>query len=321
MNLSKPSIKIAISGIAFFVSGSTLAASCCGGGASGGVILPKFNQAMWEMSFSQEAYDGSWNQGGDSRPASAGSDLSKNSLTLSYAQRISDNWQISGFIPLVHNQNHYSGGEQTDVTNIGDGQVGVWYETFENVTCVYKVNSWQSLKPSMYLGAALTLPTGVSEYGDRVDNSFETTGNGFYRLDANMLIEKTIYPYSVSWQATYGQHIERPVNEESGKAVTPYDKQLGDRTLHTFSAAYTFFLPNLAMLNTTLSHTRLDQGQTKYDGVKDPSSGSEKQGLGLTLSYSSAVRDWIVKLGISQAQSGKGVDKTTVSNLGVSHVY
>ncbi len=161
----------------------------------------------------------------------------------------------------------------------------------------------------------------MSKYGDRVDDSQETTGKGVYRLDANMLIEKTVYPFSLAWQASYGKHVERPINEEAGKAITPQDMQVGDRTLHTFSAAYTFFLPNLAMLNATMSHTQLDQGKTKYDGVKDPSSGTEKQGLGLTLSYSSAVRDWIVKMGISQAQAGKGVDKTTVTNLGISHVF
>jgi len=37
---------------------NTLAASCCGGGASSGIILPKFNDAMWDMSVSHEAYDG-----------------------------------------------------------------------------------------------------------------------------------------------------------------------------------------------------------------------------------------------------------------------
>lgn len=302
------------------VSASTLAASCCGGGASGGVILPKFNQEMWEMSYSQEGYDGYWSQERIHKDDPVGSNLKQTTLNLSYAHRLSDNWQVSGFMPIVYNQNHYSG-EQSNVSGIGDSQVSVWYETFENVTCVYRVNSWQSLKPAIYFGAALTLPTGISAYGDRVDSSLDITGRGFYRLDANMLIEKTVYPFSLAWQASYGQHLERAVNEETGKAVTPYDKKLGDRTLHTFSAAYTFFLPNLAMLNATLSHTLLDEGQTTNDGIKDPASGIEKQSLGLNLSYSSAVRDWIIKMGVSQAQKGKNIPKTTITSLGVSHVF
>ena len=304
----------------YFYSSTALAASCCGGGASGGVILPKFNQAMWDIGYSQESYEGYWDQQGQHKSDPVGSDLNQISLNLSYAQRLNDDWQVSGFVPLIHNQNQYSG-EQSNVYGLGDSQVSLWYETFENVTCVYKINSWQSLKPAVYFGASLTFPTGISNYGDRVSSSQDITGRGFYRLDANMLIEKTVYPFSVAWQASYGQHLERPINEESGKAVNAYDKKLGDRTSHTISAAYTWFLPSLAMLNATVSHGTLKEGKTTNDGITDSASGLEKQSLAFNLSYSSTVRDWILKIGVSQAQTGQKIPKTTVTNIGISHVY
>lgn len=298
----------------------SFAASCCGGGASSGVILPKFNDAMWDIGFSNEVYDGYWTQQGNYQSDPAGSELIQRRINLSYAHRLSEQLQMNVTLPLVDNQNQYSG-ESSSVQGLGDTQIGLWYETFERVTCVYQITGWESLKPSIYFGTTLTLPTGISAYSDRVDNSFDITGRGFYRWDANMIIEKTVYPFSLGWQGSYGISIKRPINQEYGQAVTPYNKQLGDRYTSSFSGAYTWFLPNLAMLTATLSHTYIDEGETTYDSVKDHNSGFDKITTGLALAYNSSLRDWVIKLAFNQAERGHNYPKTQVLSMGVSHVY
>ena len=302
------------------LSGNTFAASCCGGGAGGGVILPKFNHTMWDVAYSHESYDGFWNQQKKYKDDPVGADLVQSRLNLSYAKRMGDDVQMSVFVPLVHNQNNY--GQDTSTTyGLGDMSMGIQYETFAGVTCVYKINSWESLTPSVYLGATLTIPTGISAYSDRIDNNQDITGRGFYRLDANILIEKTVYPYSVAWQSSYGQHFSRPVNEEIGQPVDSYTKQLGDRSNHTFSVSYTWFLPHLAMLNSTVSYSQLAESKTKNSGIVDPASGLSKDSLALNFAHTSGARDWIIKLGVNRALSGKQIPRTTVVNLGLSHVY
>ena len=317
---SRPLIQGLFFAFTSIVSTSAAAASCCGGGAGSGVILPKFNDAMWDISISNEAYDGYWNQTGQHQADPADSDLLQRRLQFSYAYRIGEQWQVNASLPLVDNHNTYSG-NNSQVTALGDTQISLWYEAFERVTCVYKITGWESLKPSVYFGTSLTLPTGVSAYSDRVTNSFDITGLGFYRLDTHAIVEKTVYPWSISWQGSYGHHIERPINQEYGQAVTPYDKQLGDRRSSTLAFAYTWFLPGLAMLNLGLSHQYLKQDQTQYDGHSDPLSGFQKTGLGTSLSYTNSPRDWIVKLAITQSQSGYNYPKTLSATFGVSHVF
>ncbi|GAA6134007.1 hypothetical protein NBRC116188_07960 [Oceaniserpentilla sp. 4NH20-0058] len=298
----------------------TKAASCCGGGASSGIILPKFNEGMLDISFANENYNGFWTQTGHYQQDPKGSTLLQRRMSISYAKRLSDRFQLSSSIALINNHNQYSGDLQS-ITALGDTQVGIWYEAFDNVTCIYKINGWESLKPSIYLGTALTIPTGISPYTDRIDSSFDITGLGFYRLDTSMIIEKTIYPFSLSWQGQYGYTFERPVNQEYNQVVTPYNKQLGDRYSNTFSGAYTWFLTNLAMVTATLSHSQLTQHAATIDGVLDDSSGIKKTSQGLSLAYSNAIRNWIVKLNYIQATEGENIPKTHVMSMGVSHVY
>ena len=312
--------RIFLSCIITVFSSLSIAASCCGGGASTGVILPKFNDAMWDVSLENESYYGYWTQQGNHQNDPAGSELIQRRINLSYAHRLGEQWQMNASIPIVDNQNQYSG-ENSSVQGIGDGQISLWYEAFERVTCVYKITSWKSLQPSLYFGTSLTLPTGISAYSDRVDNSFDITGRGFYRWDANMIIEKTVYPFSLGWKGSYGVHWKRPVNQEYGNAITPYEKQLGDRSVSTFSAAYTWFLPRLDMITATLSHTQLREGKSTYDDELDLSSGFSKNTLGLALAYNSPLRDWLIKLSYNQAESGENYPKTQVLSMGVSHVY
>jgi hypothetical protein len=305
--------------ILFFCS-PTFSASCCGGGASSGVILPKFDDAMWDISFAKETYNGYWTQQGNYQADPVGSELSQRRMNVSYAHRIAEQWQVNVSASLIDNQNKYSG-DSRSVQGLGDTQVGLWYEAFERVTCVYRINGWESLKPSLYFGTSLTLPTGISAYGDRVDNSFDITGLGFYRWDSNVIIEKTVYPFSLGWQGSYGISIKRPVNQEYGQTVTPYNKQLGERMSSVFSGAYTWFLPNLAMLTATVSYSTLKQAKTKYDGLNDSSSGFDKDTSGIAFAYNSSLRDWILKMSFSQAETGRNYPKTQTVSMGVSHVY
>ena len=302
------------------ISLTAKAASCCGGGASSGIILPKFNKAMWDISLASESYDGFWTQKGNYQEDPKGSRLLQRRMNLSYAHRLNDNFQLSSSIAIINNDNQYSG-DHSNVTALGDAQLGIWYEAFENVTCVYKINGWESLKPSIYFGGALTIPTGISPYTDRIDSSFDITGLGFYRLDANMIIEKTVYPYSISWQSQYGYTFKRPINQEYNQIVTPYTKQLGDRYAHTLSGAYTWFLKNLSMLTATISYSELTQKASTIDGIVDDASGMKKTSHGLSFAYSNAIRDWIFKFNLSRANEGENIPKTNVIGVGVSHVY
>jgi len=296
------------------------AASCCGGGAGSGIILPKFKQHMLDLGINNEQYDGFWTQAGDHRDDPANSDLSQKRLNVSYAYRLADQWQLGLSTPLVYNQNTYSG-KNSSVFGLGDSQVSLWYEAFERVTCVYKVTSWKSLQPSLYFGPALTLPTGMSQYSDRIESSFDITGRGFYRLDGQVLLEKTIYPWTATVHYIYGQYLKRPVNQEYGQAIEPYNKQLGDRQQLTLSAGYTWFLANFSMLSLTLSHNTVDEGSAIVDGIKDNSSGFESASLGLSLAYSNATQNWIVKAGFTQLEDGENTSKTRTLSIGASHVF
>ena len=102
----------------------SFAASCCGGGASSGVILPKFNDAMWDIGFSNEVYDGYWTQQGNYQSDPAGSELIQRRINLSYAHRLSEQLQMNVTLPLVDNQNQYSG-ESSSVQGLGDTQIGL----------------------------------------------------------------------------------------------------------------------------------------------------------------------------------------------------
>ena len=125
----------------------------------------------------------------------------------------------------------------------------------------------------------------------------------------------------MAWQSTYGVHLSRPINEELSNPVPSYTKQLGDRSSHSLSISYTWFLPHLAMLNSTLSYNTLKEAMTKNDGINDTASGLSKDSLALNLAHTSGARDWIIKLGINQSLSGKQIPKTTIINVGLSHVY
>ncbi len=322
-NASK-SISAAIIALSLLSAPSTFAASCCGGGNASSLVLPKFGKKMLDISFDIEDYKGFWNQDGDYIKDPKGADLNQYRLNLGYAQRLSNNWQASIILPYVWNDNQYSGISSQE-HGFGDTNLSVWYEAFERVTCVYQVNTIADLKPSMYFGGSLTLPTGSSAYGDSASNSFEITGRGMYRFDANMIIEKTIYPYTIMIQGSYGKYLARSVNQEYGKAIEPYTKRLGDRKFISASASYTFFLEDLDTLTLTTAISDLHEDAGKIDHDIDPQSAMKKQSAALTSSYATADLRYIYKATWSHAfqddDRGKNFTVTDIFTLGLSYAF
>ncbi|MCF6338025.1 MAG: hypothetical protein L3J84_08745 [Gammaproteobacteria bacterium] len=311
-----------IAGAVFFPGAPAYSASCCGGGSSSSLLLPKASQAMIDTSIDIEQYDGFWNKEGDHINDPPDSDLNQYRLNLAYAHRLASRWQASVIMPYVWNDNQYSG-LSTQTNGLGDTKINLWYEAFDDVTCVWKIKKMADLKPSAYFGATLTLPSGVSSFDD-VDNNFDITGRGFYRLDGNMLIEKTIYPWSTALLLSYGKYFERSVNREYGKYVEPYDMNLGDRLLATLSLGYTQFLDSMDTVTYTLAFSRLQEEKAEINGRTDPTSGFEKRSFALTAAYATMARDWVFKAtwahAIDQDGWGENFPTTDVLTLGVSYV-
>lgn len=299
------------------------AASCCGGGSASSLVLPKFSHAMVDVSFDSEHYDGFWNKDGEHVPDPPGSDLNQYRLNLGYAWRLAPRWQASVSVPYIWNRNRYTA-LTSNTDGLGDTTATVWYEAFDAIQCVWKVRSPRDLLPAAYFGASLTVPTGVSPYDD-VENSFDITGRGFYRLDGTLLLEKTIYPWNMGLQLTYGRYLEREVNREYGNYVEPYDKQLGARAQGSVSGGYTHFLESMASVTFTLAYADLWEDEGEIDGRTDPTTGLRKRSLAGTVAYATLDRDWVVKLSLGHAlrQDGRGENfpTTDILTLGISHVF
>jgi hypothetical protein len=310
--------------ISLLVSSTTFAASCCGGGNSSSLVLPKFGKKMVDISFDYEDYSGFWNQDGKYIEDPKGADLNQYRLNLGYAQRTAPNWQVNANIPYIWNDNQYPGISSQE-HGIGDSSLSFWYETFDRVTCVYQVNSIADLKPAIYLGGTMTLPTGNSAYGNSADNSFEITGRGFYRFDTNLIIEKTIYPFTLMLQGSYGKYLARTVNQEYGKEIEPYTKRLGDRKFISFSAGYTVFLEDLDTITVTAALSDLREDKGRIDNISDPLTEMKKQSSALTTSYASADLKYVYKLTWSHAfmddDRGKNFTATDIYTLGFSYAF
>jgi len=312
-----------LAGAIYIYSPGVWAASCCGGGSSTSLILPKFSKSMVDLSFDFENYDGFWNQDGFVTPDPPESDLNQYRFNTGYAHRLGSNWQASLVVPYVWNQNTYAGLDSR-TNDFGDTQVNLWYEAFETVMCVWKVNEWEDLMPAAYFGASLTLPTGTSPYND-VANSFDITGRGFYRLDANLLLDKTIYPWTATLLLSYGIYQERPVNREYGNYVEPYEKKLGDRQLASLSFGYTQFLDSMDSLTYTLAYSYLNEDQGTINGKTNYTSGFKKNAIGFTVTFSTLDNDWIFKGTYNHALDGDDYGRnfpiTDIFTIGVTRVF
>lgn len=304
-------------------SQTTQAASCCGGGSASSLVLPKFSSAMIDVSFDIERYDGYWNKSGNYIADPPGSALKQYRLNLSYAHRFDSRWQGSFTLPYVWNSNKYAG--LTSYTHdIGDASLSLWYEAFDAIKCVWKVEKAEDLIPASYFGLTLTLPTGVSPYND-VNNSFDITGRGFYRIDANVLLDKTIYPWNATLFLSYGTHIERSVNREYGTYVEPYNKKLGDRKLASASLGYTHFLESMDSITFTLALSHLREENGSINGNTDTTTGFMKQSTTATIAYATFDNDWIYKISWNHANRkdgyGENFPVTDILTFGVSHVF
>ena len=299
------------------------AGSCCGGGTATNLILPKYAHGMIDLSFDMEKYDGFWNQNGKWTPDPSGSDLRQYRVNTGYAQRLASRWQASIVVPYVWNDNTYSV-LSSQTNGLGDMTLNLWYEAADD-TSAWKIRSFGDLTPSILIGPSLLVPTGISPYDD-VHSSFDVTGRGFYRIDGNLYIDKTLHPWDASLSLSYGTYIERPVNREYGKSVEPYHKKLGDRTSASFSLSYIYYFGTGGdTLTGTASFSYLHEADGTIDGVRDPTSAFRKEAVGGAIAYSSTDHDWSVRASWSHAirQDGWGENfpTTDIYTLGVRYVF
>jgi hypothetical protein len=187
--------------------------------------------------------------------------------------------------------------------------------------CVYKVRKLSDLRPAIYLGLGLTLPTGVSPYDDVQDN-FDITGRGFYRLDTNVIIDKTIYPWTAAVQLGWGKHFERDINRDYGTYVEPYEKTLGERRSASISLGYVIFDADLSEYTTTLGLSQVEEDDAFVDGQRQEYSSFKKRAANLGFSWSNVQKTWIIKAAWSHSIQRKGWGEsfptTDTFSLGVS---
>src|SRR5512145_663276 len=280
------------------------AGSCCGGGGAAALVLPKALRGMVDMSAERERYRGFWNREGRHTPDPPGSDLNQYRVNVSYAHRLAASWQAGITVPYVWNANSYSGiSSRTD--GFGDSTLSLWYEAVDERS-VWKAGTLSDLTPAVTIGPSLLLPTGKSPFDD-VGSSFDVTGRGFYRVDANLLIDKTLHPFTANVSLAYGWHIERPVNKEFGRYVEPYRKNLGDRFQASLSLGYIHFVGSRGdRVTGTASFTRLEEDEGTIDGARDPTGGFKKSAVGAQLAWSSTDHDWSARAAWSHAIRGDG---------------
>lgn len=307
------------------VSTTVSAGSCCGGGSGANILLSKMGNLNIDTSVSWENYSGYWNKDGDWKEDPKGSDLNQFRLSIGSAYRFADRWQGSISLPYVLNRNKYgSDGLESNTSGIGDTSINLWYEAFDDAMCVFKVRELADLRPAIYWGLGLTAPTGISPYDDVKDN-FEITGRGFYRLDANVIIDKTVYPWTGAINLGYGIHMERPVNRDYGTYVDPYDKKLGNRASASLSLGYVYFTETLNELTTTVGISYLREAKTKIDDKEDASSGMKKIGVSLGVAWTTPEKDITIKGSFSHALQqdgwGENFPTTDVISLGVAYVF
>ena len=312
-----------LAGAAALLPSTSWAGSCCGGSSPTALLVPKYARAVADLSFDAELYDGFWDQDGVHRPDPPGSDLKQYRLNLGLAGRFFRDWQASIAIPYVWNENSYSG-ISSSRDGLGDINVSLWYDAVDDTTA-WKVRGVKDLTPAVTLGLSVLIPTGISPYDD-VNSSFDITGRGFYRLDGNLLVEKTIQPWYASVAFSYGTYFARDVNRDYGKYVQPYRRQLGDRLFTSASLGYTYYLGSGGdMLTGTASYSFLNEADGTVSGMTDSSTSFQKQAVGLGLSYGGTDRDWSVRVAWNHAIQaddwGRNFPTTDIFTLGVRYVF
>jgi len=299
------------------------AGSCCGGGSPANLLVPKYARAVVDVSFDIELYDGFWDQDGKHIPDPPGSDLRQYRLNLGLAYRFSSRLQASLIIPYVWNNNQYSGLSSSS-SGLGDSTLSVWYEPLEDMS-PWRIRTFKDMVPSVNIGPSLLIPTGISPYDD-LENSSGVCGRGFYRLDANLLIEKTVQPWTLSVLLSYGKYLERPVNRECGRYVEPYDKAPGDRISGTVSLSYAYYIGSGGdTLTGSLSYTWLHEKDGTINGSRMDSSGFKKKSVGGSIVYSGTDSDWSFRGSWSHTIKkdgwGENFPSTDIFTLGVRYAF
>jgi hypothetical protein len=278
---------------------------------------------MADLSAEMERYDGFWNADGKHTPDPPNSRLYQYRLNLGLAGRLASRWQAGLVLPYVRNDTTYSG-TSSHSDGLGDTTISLWYEALDEKSA-WKAQAAEDLIPSIALGPSLTVPTGVSPYDD-VRSSFDVTGRGFYRVDGNARIERTLHPWSASVSLGYGTHIERPVNREYGNFVRPYRKKPGDRSLATVSLSHILIAGTGGdKITATASFSHLREGEGTIDGARDPSGGFRKNSVGGTIAWSSTDHDWSARVSWDHAIRkdgwGKNFPTTDIYTIGVRYGY
>lgn len=298
------------------------AASCCGGGSASPLLLPKFYRQMVQSQLSLERYDGYWNQKGQVKNDPPHSELEQWRWQWGYAKRLSSRWQASVQIPWVWNDNLY-GRQKSSSQGLGDSTLNLVYEAFDGVQCLYRIRHWRDLTPASYFNLGLTLPTGISPYDDQ-KNSYDITGRGHYVLNASVLLEKSIFPWSARAQLGAGYPIERSVNREYGKAVAPYKVQLGTSWDVAIGFGYSMPVQTWGSLSFNLDAKRVQESESRYNGSKDPNTGYRKKNLSVSSSWSNVPKTRIATLGYHfsprESSWGKNFPITQRLSFGVSYV-
>ncbi|MDA8434026.1 MAG: hypothetical protein M0Z60_13855 [Nitrospiraceae bacterium] len=314
---------VLLAGAAALFPAASWAGSCCGGGSAASLIVPKYARSVADISFDTEIYHGFWNQNWTHTPDPPGSDLRQYRVNFGFGQRLGRNWQASVIVPYVWNVNQYSG-LSSRTNGLGDATLNLWYEALDDVSA-WRVRGIKDLVPSVMIGPSIVIPTGYSPYDD-IASSFDVTGRGFYRVDGNLLIEKTIQPWGISASLSYGTYIERSVNREYGKYVEPYKKKLGDRTSASVSLSYNYFIGSGGdTLTPSISYSYLNEADGRVNEADDSSTSFRKQAVGGGISFSGTDRDWSVRASWSHAIRedgwGKNFPTTDIFTVGVRYVF
>jgi len=281
---------------------------------------------MIDTSLDLEKYDGYWTKNNAYLRDQPGTDLRQYRMNLGYALRIAPRWQTSASVPYIWNKTKYSGISSRS-EGVGDTMFSLWYEAFDTPMCRWGSFELADLVPAATIGLSLTVPTGISPY-DTENSSFDITGRGFYRLDGNLLLDKTLFPWSASLFMSYGKHLERPVNREYGEYVQPYHKKLGDRAVGSFVLSYVDYIEvrdSRSILTYSAALGEVWEGEGTIDGDRDPMSGLRKSTIAGTIAWSTLSRFWTIKTTWNHAIKKTGWGSNTVASdiysLGVSYVF
>ena len=285
------------------------------------MILPKFAKYLLDFSLDHEKYEGYWNYLGLHKSDPAGSDLRQLRMNLGSAFRLHDNIQSFAVIPYIININQYTG-IKSNTYGAGDITIGVNFEAFDDIRCVYRVLSFNDIIPAAYFGLKLTIPTGLSPY-DKVENSFDITGLGFYTASFTVLLDKTIKSYNFTLSGSYSINAERPVNREYGRYVEPYSVQPGGKLNFSASTGYTFAFDSMDSLTFTLGYSYIMESLWKINNVENVFSGFYKHALSAGLAFSSADQNHIIKImnTINLPLTGWGMNKPTSYTTTLEYSY